>query len=40
MSGVQPQRIGLSPEDMDALRAYIDEFVSQCLDRDWNADRA
>ncbi len=36
-SGVQPQRIGLSTEDRDALQAYIDEFVSQCLDRDWDA---
>ncbi len=34
---VQPQRIGLSPEDMDALQAYIDEFVGQCLDRDLDA---
>ncbi len=37
MSGVQPQRIGLSLEDMDALQEYIDEWVSQCLDRDWDA---
>ena len=36
-SGVQPQPIGLSAEDRDALQAYIDEFVSQCLDRDWDA---
>ena len=36
-SGVQPQRMGLSPEDRDALQAYIDEYVSQCLDRDWDA---
>ena len=35
-SGVQPQRIGLSPEDRDALEAYVDEFVSQLLDRDWD----
>ena len=35
-SGVQPQPIGLSPEDRDALQAYSDEFVSQCLDRDWD----
>ncbi len=35
-SGVQPQRIGLSPEDRDALEAYIEEWVSQCLDRDWD----
>ena len=34
---VQPQRIGLSPQDMDALQAYIDEFVGQCLDRDLDA---
>ena len=33
---VQPQRIGLSPEDRDALQAYVDEWVSQCLDRDWD----
>ncbi len=36
-SGVQPQRIGLSPEDRDALEEYVDEYVSQCLDRDWDA---
>ena len=36
-SGVQPQPIGLSSEDRDALQAYIDEYVSQCLDRDWDA---
>ncbi len=36
-SGVQPQPIGLSPADRDALQAYVDEFVSQCLDRDWDA---
>ncbi len=35
-SGVQPQPIGLSPEDREALQAYIDEFVSQCLDRDFD----
>ncbi len=35
-SGVQPQPIGLSPEDRDALQAYIDEVVSQCLDQDWD----
>ncbi len=35
-SGVQPQRIGLSTEGTDALQAYIDEFVSQCLDRDFD----
>ena len=35
-SGVQPQPIGLSAEDRDALQAYTDEFVSQCLDRDWD----
>ena len=34
---VQPQRIGLSPEDRDALQAYVDEWVSQCFDRDWDA---
>ncbi len=36
-SGVQPQPIGLSPEDGDALQAYLDEWVSQCLDRDLDA---
>ena len=36
-SGVQPQRIGLSPEDRDALEAYVDEYASQCLDRDFTA---
>ncbi len=36
-SGVQPQPIGLSREDRDALQAYLDEWVSQCLDRDWDA---
>ena len=36
-SGVQPQPIGLSAEDRDALQAYLDEWVSQCLDRDWDA---
>ena len=35
-SGVQPQPIGLSPEDRDALQAYVDEIVSQCLDRDFD----
>ncbi len=35
-SGVQPQPIGLSTEDRDALEAYIEEWVSQCLDRDWD----
>ena len=34
---VQPQRIGLSPEDRDALQAYVDEWVSQCFDWDWDA---
>ena len=33
---VQPQPIGLSPEDREALQAYIDEFVGQCLDRDFD----
>ncbi len=36
-SGVQPQPIGLSQEDRDAIQAYTDEWVSQCLDRDWDA---
>ena len=36
MSGVQPQPIGLSREDRDALQAYVDEYASQCLDRDWD----
>ncbi len=35
-SGVQPQPVGLSPEDRDALQAYADEFIGQCLDRDWD----
>ena len=35
-SGVQPQPIGLSPEDTDALEAYAEEWISQCLDRDWD----
>ncbi len=35
-SGVQPQPIGLSPQDRDALQAYVDDWVSQCLDRDWD----
>ena len=37
MSGVQPQPIGLSPHDRERLQACTDEFVSQCLDRDWDA---
>ncbi len=36
-SGVQPQRTGLTAEDRDAIQAYTDEWVSQCLDRDWDA---
>ncbi len=36
-SGVQPQPIGLSREDRDALEAYREEAVSQSLDRDWDA---
>ena len=28
MSGVQPQPIGLSPEDRDALQALTDKLVS------------
>ncbi len=35
-SGVQPQPIGLSLEDRDALQAYAEEIVSQCLDRDFD----
>ncbi len=35
-SGVQPQPIGLSQEDRDALEAYLEEWVSQCLDRDFD----
>ncbi len=35
-SGVQPQPIGLSPEDRDSLEAYAEEWISQCLDRDWD----
>ena len=27
---------GLSAEDRDALQAYLDEWVNQCLDRDWD----
>ncbi len=34
---LQPQPIGFSNEDRDALEAYIEECVSQCLDRDWDA---
>ena len=34
---VQPQPIGLSSEDRDALQAYIDEWIDQCLARDWDA---
>ena len=36
-SGVQPQRIGLSPEDRDALQALSDDSVRMLLDRDWDA---
>ena len=36
-SGVQPQRIGLSPEDRDALQALTDDAVRMLLDRDWDA---
>ncbi len=36
-SGVQPQPIGLSSEDRDALRALSDRSVSLVLDRDWDA---
>ncbi len=35
-SGVQPQRIGLSPEDRDRLQALTDRLVSLSLDRDWD----
>ncbi len=35
-SGVQPQRIGLSPEDRDALQEHADVWVSLSLDRDWD----
>ena len=35
-SGVQPQRIGLSPEDRDALQALTDRLVILSLDRDWD----
>ncbi len=34
---VQPQRIGLSPEDRDALRALTDDAVRMLLVRDWEA---
>ena len=34
---VQPQPIGLSFQDRDALQAYVDEWVNQCLDQDWDA---
>ena len=34
---VQPQRIGLSPEDRDALQALTDRLVSLSLDRGWEA---
>ncbi len=36
-SGVQPQRIGLSPEDRDALQALTDAAVRMVVDRDWDA---
>ena len=36
-SGVQPQPIGLSPEDRDALQALTDRLVSLSLDRGWDA---
>ncbi len=36
-SGVQPQRIGLSPEDRDRLQALTDRLVSLSLDRGWDA---
>ena len=36
-SGVQPQRIGLSPEDRDRLQALSDRLVSLSLDRGWDA---
>ncbi len=36
-SGVQPQPIGLSQEDRDALQAFTDRLVSLALDRDWDA---
>ncbi len=36
-SGVQPQPIGLSSEDRDALQALSDRSVSLVLDRDWDA---
>ena len=36
-SGVQPQPIGLSREDRDALQALSDRSVSLVLDRDWDA---
>ncbi len=35
-SGVQPQPIGLSPEDRDALQALTDDSVRMSLDRDWD----
>ncbi len=35
-SGVQPQPVGLSPEDRDAIQAYVDEWIDQCLARDWD----
>ena len=37
MSGVQPQPLGLSPEDRDALQALTDGAVRMLLDRDWDA---
>ena len=36
-SGVQPQPIGLSQEDRDALQALSDDSVRMLLDRDWDA---
>ncbi len=35
-SGVQPQPIGLSSEDRDALQALTDRSVSLSLDQDWD----
>ena len=36
-SGVQPQPIGLSREDRDALQALRDDSVRMLLDQDWDA---
>ncbi len=36
-SGAQPQSVGLSPEDRDALQGLTDDAARMLLDRDWDA---